>query len=116
MWNWIRRGSTPSTTAPVLAVREPPAPVPRGRLKAGPHRLLHEYLRDRYADSVVLTFGQIEDLLGSPLPAEASSDQDWWGRPAMVAADACWSDAWVLANRTARPNLQARTVVFDRIA
>lgn len=114
MWDWMRRGRpSPAVAGPVAA--EPRSPAPRGRLKTGPYRLLHDYLRERFADSVVLTFDQIEDLLDAPLPAEANSDQGWWSRTTVVAADAHCSDAWVLANRTARPNLQARTVIFDRI-
>jgi hypothetical protein len=116
MWSWIRRGSTPPAKVAVVTVPDPPSPASRGRLKAGPYRLLHDYLRERFADSVVLTFGQIEDLLAASLPAEALSDVTWWGRTVVDAADPHCSDAWVLANRTARPNLQARTVIFDRIA
>jgi hypothetical protein len=116
MFNWIRRASTSPATPSVVAAPDPPAAAPRGQLKTGPYRMLHEYLRKRYADSVVLTFDQIEDLLGSTLPTEARSDHGWWGRTTVIATDAHCSDAWVLANRTARPNLQARIVVFDRIA
>ena len=114
MWDWMRRGTTPPGAALATAA-EARSPAPRARLKTGPYRLLHDYLRERFADSVVLTFAQIEDLLGAPLPAEASRDPDWWSRTTVVAADAQCSDAWVLANRTARPNLQARIVIFDRI-
>ena len=116
MWNWIRPASTSPATPSALAAPDPPPAAPRGQVKAGPYRQLHEYLRKRYADTVVLTFDQIEDLLGSSLPAEAWSDQGWWSRTTVIATDAHCSDAWVLANRTARPNLRARIVVFDRIA
>jgi hypothetical protein len=115
MWNWLRRESPPPPSPPVLAAPDPPAAPPRTHLKVGPYRPLHDYLRKRFADSVVLTFDQIEDLLGAALPAEARSDQGWWGRTTVAATDAHCSDAWVLANRTARVNLQARTVIFDRI-
>jgi len=115
MWDWIRRVSTSPAAPPVLAAPDEPSPAPRGRVKTGPYRLLHDYLRERYADTVVLTFEQIEDLLGSTLPTEARSDPDWWGRTTVVATDAHCSDAWVLAKRTAVPNLRAKTVIFDRI-
>ena len=36
--------------------------------KAGKYRWLYEYLETRYANTVVLTFGQVEDLLGFSLP------------------------------------------------
>lgn len=117
MWNWMRRDSpTPPTVSSGSAAPDPPAAPPRGSFKAGPYRPLHEYLRKRFADSVVLTFDQIEDLIGTALPAEANSNEAWWGRTTVVPADAHCSDAWVLANRTARVNLQARTVLFDRVA
>ena len=37
------------------------------RSKAGPYRLLYEYLEKRYADTVVLTLQQVQDLLGFTL-------------------------------------------------
>jgi hypothetical protein len=118
MWSWIRRRSTPPARPAAVALADAPTltPASRARLKTGPYRLLHDYLRERFADSVVLTFGQIEDLLGDSLPADALSDRKWWSRTAVDAADPHCSDAWVLANRTAHPNLQARTVIFNRIA
>jgi hypothetical protein len=115
MWSWIRRRSTPPARPPAVAVADPPLPASRARLKTGPYRLLHDYLRERFADSVVLTFGQIEDLLGDSLPADALSDGTWWSRTAVDAGNPHCSDAWVLANRTAQPNLRAKTVIFDRI-
>jgi hypothetical protein len=117
MWNWIRRESSPPPAPPsVLAAPDPPAAAPRAHARTGPYRPLHDYLRKRFADSVVLTFDQIEDLIGSALPAEASSDEGWWVRTTGAATDPHCSDAWVLASRTARPNLRARTVIFDRIS
>ena len=115
MWNWIRRGSTAPAASPAAAPHAA-STAARGRLKTGPYRLLHDYLRERYADTVVLTFDQIEDLGGFPLPPEARSDEGWWSRTGATPAEAHPSDAWVLANRTARANLQAEKVTFDRIA
>jgi hypothetical protein len=115
MWNWIRRESPRPAPPSVLDAPDPPAAPPRTQLKTGPYRPLHDYLRKRFADSVVLTFDQIEDLIGSALPAEARADEGWWGRASAAGADAHCSDAWVLASRTARVNLQARTVIFDRV-
>ena len=115
MWNWIRRRTTSPVTPPGPTAAPAPSAVARGRVKAGPYRLLHDYLRDRFADTVVLTFDQIEDLIGLALPSEARSDAGWWSLPPAVPTDAHWSDAWVLASRTARANLQAKTVIFDRV-
>jgi hypothetical protein len=83
-------------------------------ITAGIYRFLHKYLEDRYADTVVLTMGQIEDLLGFALPAHARTDPEWWTNTG--GAIAPQSEAWRLAHRTARPNLPAGNVVFERIA
>jgi hypothetical protein len=89
--------------------RLPPSTVRRE------YRFLHKYLRDRFAHTVVLTFTQIEDLLGSPLPAEAALAASWWTdeRAGEVSP---MSEAWLTAQRTAVPNLLARTVRFERVS
>jgi hypothetical protein len=75
---------------------------------------LYEYLENRYADVVVLTFGQIEDLLGFALPQRARTDRAWW-TPRQTPVDGrAFSEAWTSAGRTATPNLLARNVVFER--
>jgi hypothetical protein len=81
-------------------------------ITSGKYRFLYKYLDERYANTVVLTFRQIEDLLGFALPAPARTDPDWWTH----AAKPDWSDIWRLAHRSARPNLPAQHVVFERIA
>jgi hypothetical protein len=93
-----------------------PGQLQSGRSKAGPYRLLYEYLEKRYADTVVLTLQQVQDLLGFTLPDPALTDPDWWSNTGKGTSDALWSDAWTLANRTARPNLRARTVTFERVS
>src|SRR5688572_7302706 len=74
---------------------------------------LYTYLERRYASVVVLTFEQMEALLGFPLPAPASTDGEWW-TAASPAADS-HAAAWVRAGRTATPTLLARTVLFERL-
>ena len=82
------------------------------RALIGKYARLYEYLEQRHADSVVLRFAEIEDLIGSSLPERARRERQWWiADSATVAPHA---DAWILANRTAVPNLVAQTVVFDR--
>ena len=44
----------------------------------GKYRSLYEYLEHRYANTVVLMFAQIEDLLGFTLPDSARVDPEWW--------------------------------------
>jgi hypothetical protein len=86
----------------------------RGRVDGGEYRLLFEYLRDRFSDRLVLTFGQIEDLLGFALPAPARVQRDWWGNSDSGADRSKQSDAWTLAGRTASVNLGAQCVTFER--
>ena len=93
----------------------PGAPIRRDA-DAGEYRLLYKYLRDRFADRLVLTFGQIEDLLGFALPGPARIEPDWWGTPEAVAERSKQSDAWTLAHRSARVNLSAQCVTFERLA
>ena len=84
---------------------------------AGVYGPLYQYLEHRYADIVVLTFGQMEDLLGFALPAPARTDAAWWtNRAGAAAASPHYSEAWRLAHRTAKPNLLAGNVLFERIA
>jgi len=81
---------------------------------SGTYLLLYQYLENRYADTVVLTFAQIEDLLGFTLPDQARLHREWWTDAAPNVAGPNYSDSWILASRTAMPNLLARTVVFER--
>ena len=76
--------------------------------------VLYEYLEHRYADVTVLTFAQIEDLLGFGLPQLARTYDAWWTPGATNEEGTPHADAWTLAGRTATPNLQARTVTFER--
>jgi len=81
---------------------------------SGAYLSLHRYLDDRFADTVVLTFAQIESLLGFTLPDQARQSEDWWTAPDPGLARPGYADSWLLAGRTARPNLPALIVVFDR--
>ena len=80
----------------------------------GKYQLLYQYLEDRYANVVVLTFAQIEDLLGFTLPNVARVDHEWWANEASADRLSPHSRSWTLAKRTATPNLRAQTVVFER--
>jgi|ERR1041384_6775786 len=86
----------------------------RERAMSGKYLLLHKYLLNRYADTVVLTFLEIEDILGFALPDLARQQQDWWGDTDSDVSSPGHADAWRLARRTATPNLLAKTVAFER--
>lgn len=79
----------------------------------GAYSGLQKYLTARYAGTVVLTFGEIEDLIGFALPP-AARELEWWALAAPGASASGQSQAWTLARRTATVNLRAETVSFER--
>ena len=87
---------------------------PQQHRVSGEYSSLYTYLENRYARTVVLTFGQIEALIGFALPDCARTDRDWWKNVDANARQPRHSDAWTLASRTAAPNLPAQNVVFER--
>ncbi len=104
--DWWRRRSRAHGEPVVVA-----EPVkPRGRVMSGKYLLLYNYLENRYANTVVLTFAEIEDLLGFALPEQARLEREWWTNLEITN----YSDSWMLASRTAMPNLLAHTVAFER--
>jgi hypothetical protein len=112
MWkwfpNWRSRARASVTADPELTER-------RAAMRYGKYQSLYRYLENRYADVTVLTFEQIESVLGFALPPLARTTQDWWVTGATNAnAAPQHSAAWILAGRTATPNLLAKTVLFER--
>jgi hypothetical protein len=82
---------------------------------AAPYAALHAYLKGRYADMVVLTFSEIEDLIGFALPDQARASTEWWTNDGGDNPSP-QSLMWVKASRKATPNLFARTVSFERVS
>ena len=74
---------------------------------------LYTYLDRRYAATVVLTFEQIEALLGFAPPSPAFADAEWWTGPG--GANDRHTAAWTAAHRSAAPRLGARIVAFERL-
>lgn len=109
MLEWLKRAPSAKQKEVASDAAEPEAAPTSGR--SAP---LHKYLDDRYADAVILTFAEIEDLIGFALPAVARVNDDWWATPGPDATHSRFADSWILAKRTARPNLRALTVAFDR--
>jgi hypothetical protein len=91
-------------------VKRQPSSVP------SEYRPLHKYLDERFANTVVLTFSEIEDLLGITLPPPARLQQDWWANPDLNHIPSAQSHSWIQASRTAKANLVAKIVVFERAA
>jgi hypothetical protein len=108
MLAWLkRRPRSDQTNAPAS---EPAAPQGHGMSPA--YLPLHNYLANRYSNLVVLTFAQVEDLLGSRLPASARQDPAWWD--ANDQNNFGHSNSWRLAKRSAVANLVSQTVSFER--
>lgn len=109
---WLKKPGSTGHYRPDAAPEAQPRPrrltVPREYLS------LHKYLDGRFADTVVLTFAQIEDLLGFALPDLARLHQEWWANADGNSSPSAHSRSWIEASRTAKPNLLALTVVFER--
>src|SRR3954468_19644259 len=95
---WLRR-RPPSPGLKHLDAR-PQTAKPPSRPMTGKYLLLYHCLHERYADTVVLTLAEIEDLLGFALPEQARLRPEWWTDTGPPAAQ---SDSWILAERTAVP-------------
>lgn len=80
------------------------------------YRALYKYLENRFADTVVLTFAQIESLLGCGLPDLARRRLDWWANRDANGRASAHASSWTQASRTATANLVAQSVIFERIA
>jgi hypothetical protein len=111
MFDWLKRRGLTTMTAPL---RVAPRIVRDLHSAAGEYESLHKYLRDRYANRVVLTLAEIEDLLGFSLPDLARLQSAWWNGGEFAGAPSPQSIAWTLAGRTATVNLRAQNVVFER--
>ena len=75
------------------------------------YQALYAYLEHRYASVVVLTFEQIEALLGFALPTSARTEREWWTG---IVDPQRHCAAWTGAGRTAAPNLVAGVITFER--
>lgn len=102
---WRRAPSVSERPLAVFAIERSTPPVPADYVS------LYTYLEHRYASTVVLTFEQMEALLGFALPVSASTDPGWWTDAADTQRH---SAAWIGTGRSATPNLSARIVTFER--
>ena len=103
--NWWRRREHLPASVRVTPQAEASPAVPAAYMP------LYTYLDRRYAGTVVLTFEQIEALLGFTLPASARTDREWW---TVVVGSQHHCAAWTGAGRTAAPNLAAGVITFER--
>ena len=78
------------------------------------YRPLYTYLDNKHANIMVLTFAEIEGLLGFSLPVLARRLPEWWADASTDNTPSAQSRSWNQANMTAKPNLETETVVFER--
>src|SRR4029453_6774054 len=102
---WPRSTRVPQS-APIFPMEQSTSHVPREYLA------LYTYLEHRYASVVVLTFEQIEALLGFALPTLARTERAWWTD---IVDTQRHCAAWTGAGRTAAPNLAAGNITFERL-
>jgi hypothetical protein len=107
---WVRQRRSRSAAVDQRATRILPLESNTPHV-AAEYRALHTYLERRFAGVIVLTFEQVEALLGFALPAIASTAPEWWTNAVNPDRHAA---AWTAAGRTAVPNLGARTITFER--
>src|SRR5215204_1715980 len=106
---WFR-GRRRGEDAPVN-LRVTPADEARPSVPT-PYLPLYTYLNRRYAATVVLSFEDIEALLGFAPPPAAFADAAWWTDP---STNDRHSAAWTAARRSAVPKISARIVAFERL-
>ena len=102
---WPRPAAVPQRSTRTFPTEQSTPHVP------GEYRALYTYLEHRYASVVVLTFEQIDALLGFALPTPARTEREWWTDTVDMQRH---SAAWTAAGRTAAPNLAAGTITFER--
>jgi hypothetical protein len=98
MFEWLKRAG-PARGVQSEARRESPRAM---RPPGGRYEPVCRYVENRYADTVVLTFAEVEDLLGFSLPDLARVQLEWWASSLPVIS------------RTVTPNLAAEIVSFNR--
>lgn len=99
-----------TTQAPTPAGALPPS-MPAVQEHWGKYRPLWEWLRRQESKPVTLTFGDVEEILGFPLPASCRRHLPHWYGYANTAVGRAIRDAgW----RARRVNLSQETVIFER--
>ncbi len=74
---------------------------------------LKEYLRQRAGQRIAITFAEIEEVLGRPLPASARRHRAWWSNN---PTNNVMTNAWLEAGyRTADVDMAGEKLVFERV-
>ena len=115
MWTWLKSRVLGTVGQRQRAERPAPPRKSRAFAVAAEYQPLHKYLDDRFANTVVLTFAEIEDLLGNKLPGLARLQPGWWANTGADSQPSVQARSWTEASRSATANLNAETVAFERL-
>lgn len=77
----------------------------------GKYRFLADFLHNHGGDSITMTFKQIEDLIGQPLPSSAYNHRAYWSNTDTHSISKVWMQAGYM---TTYVNLLSRKVIFER--
>lgn len=77
----------------------------------GKYRFLADFLHNHGGDSITMTFKQIEELIGQPLPSSAYNHRAYWSNTDTHSISKVWMQAGYM---TTYVNLLSRKVVFER--
>ena len=77
----------------------------------GKYRFLADFLHNHGGDSITMTFKQIEDLIGNPLPSSAYNHRAYWSNTDTHSISKVWMQAGYM---TTYVNLLSRKVIFER--
>jgi hypothetical protein len=77
------------------------------------YELLRDHLREQALGEVVLTFSEIESLIGGPLPASAERPQ-WWSNRTNPRTNHVQREAWRGAGYNACLDQGSRKVRFQK--
>lgn len=77
----------------------------------GKYRFLADFLHNHGGDSITMTFKQIEDLIGQPLPSSAYNHRAYWSNTDTHSISKVRMQAGYM---TTYVNLLSRKVIFER--
>ncbi len=100
-------GKIDRLTAANLSGRTPPA-------SAGKYEPLRAWLLGQTGAEIILTFNEIEDILGDELPTSARQYVAWWANEDPRLSQHVQCRAWRGGGWTARPNLGLAQVKFRK--
>ena len=83
----------------------------------GKYDSLHSFLQaaPSHLEELTLSFGQIEQILGTSLPVSAYQHQAWWSNPS-TSAQHPYAQSWLTAGwRVAGLNQREAWVRFQRV-